>query len=53
MTDHLNIIFDDFGIWLLGCGIEFGCLYIPHGHYCIGTLWVWRTDDFLIFIFKR
>ena len=26
MTDPLNIIFDDFGIWLLGSKIEFGCL---------------------------
>jgi len=29
----LDIIFDDFGIWLLGYRIEISCLYIPHGHY--------------------
>jgi len=26
MTDMLNIIFDDFDIWLLGYSIEFSCL---------------------------
>jgi len=29
MTDPLNIIFNDFGIWLLGYRIEFSGLYIP------------------------
>jgi len=33
MTDPLNIIFDDFGISLLGYRMEFSCLYIPQGHY--------------------
>ena len=33
MTDLLNIMFDDFGIWLLGYRIKFSCLYIPHGYY--------------------
>ena len=31
-TDPFNIIFDDFGIWLLGYRMEFSCLYIPQGH---------------------
>jgi len=35
MTDTLTIIFDDFGICLLSFRIEFSCLYIPQGHYCI------------------
>jgi len=33
ITDPLNIIFDDFDIWLLGYRIEFSYLYIPQGHY--------------------
>ena len=33
MTDPLDIIFDDFGILLLGYMIEFNCLYIPQEHY--------------------
>ena len=33
LTDWLNIIFDDFDIWLLGFRIQFNCLYIPQGHY--------------------
>ena len=28
MTDPLNIIFEDCGIWLLGYRIEFICIYI-------------------------
>ena len=28
MTEPLDIIFDDFGKWLLGYRIEFSCLYI-------------------------
>jgi len=28
MTDPLNVIFGDFGIWLLGYRIVFSCLYI-------------------------
>ena len=30
MTHLLNIIFDDFGIWLQGYEIEFSCRYISH-----------------------
>ena len=48
MTDPLNIIFDDFGIWLLGSKIEFGCLYIPQGHYYINTLWLWSTNEYVV-----
>ena len=33
MTDPLNIIFDDFDIWLLGYRIEFSVLYIPQGQF--------------------
>ena len=46
MTDTLNIIFDDFGICLLGYRIEFSCLYIPQGHYFMSTSWLWRTDEY-------
>jgi len=35
MTYTLNIIFDDFDVWLYGYRIEFSCLYIPQGHYFI------------------
>jgi len=35
MTDPLNIIFDDFGIRLLGYRIEFSGLYIPQVHFFI------------------
>ena len=37
MTDLLNIIFDDLGIWLLGYGNEISCLYIPQMHYFINN----------------
>jgi len=33
MTDPLNIIFDNFYIWLLGYRIEFCVLYIPQGQF--------------------
>jgi len=33
MTDPSNIMFDDFGIWLLGYMVEFSCLYITQCHY--------------------
>ena len=52
MTDLLNIIIDDFGIWLLGYRIKFSCLYIPQGHYLISTLWLWSTDEYVIFLFE-
>ena len=35
---YICIIFEDFGIWLLGYRIKFSCLYIPQGHYFIITL---------------
>jgi len=44
MTDLLNIIFDDSGIWVLGYRIGLR-LYIPQGHYFILTLWLWSTDE--------
>jgi len=40
MTNPLNIMFGDYGIWFLGYGIEFSCLYSPQGHYIISTLWL-------------
>jgi len=51
MTDPLNIIFDDFGILLLGYRIEFRCLYIPQGHYFISTLGLWSTDEYFFELF--
>ena len=36
-TNPLNIIFDDFSIWLLGFKTEFSCLYLPQGHYFMST----------------
>jgi len=36
MNDQFNIIFEDFGEWLLGLRIQFS-LYIPQGHYFIHT----------------
>ena len=47
MTDPLNIIFDDFGIWLFGYRIELRCLYIPQGHDFVSTLWLWSTDEYM------
>ena len=47
----LNIILDDFRIWLLGYRTEFSCLYIPQGHYFISTVWQWSTDEYVIFRF--
>jgi len=51
MTDPLNIILDDFGMWILGYRIEFSCLYVPQGHYLISTLWLWCTDEYVNFWF--
>jgi len=45
MTGPLNIVFDGFGIWLLGYR------YILHGHYFISSLWLWRTDEYVNFWF--
>ena len=54
-TDPLNIIFDDFDIWLLGFRIKFSCLYIPQEYYFISTLWLWSTVEYFErkSIFKR
>ena len=49
MTGPLNIIFEDFGIWLLGCKIKISCLYISQGHYFIRTLRLWSTDEYVTF----
>ena len=45
-TNPLNVIFDDFNIWLLGYRTEFSCLYIPQGHTFIGTVWLGSTDEY-------
>ena len=37
-TNPLNIIFDDFRIWLLGYRSEFRCLYLPQGYNVISTV---------------
>ena len=44
MTDQLNIIFADFGIWLLGYRIEFSCLYIFH-KYFVAMKYTWICKD--------
>ena len=49
MAPPLYISFDKFGIWLLGYRIEFSCLYIPQWHSFISTLWLWSTDEYLLF----
>ena len=49
MTDPLNIISDDFSIWLLGYRIKLSCLYLPQGHYFISTMWVWSTYEYVFF----
>ena len=41
----LNIIFDDFSIWLLRYRTEFSCSYLPQGHKIIITVCLWGTDD--------
>ena len=55
MTDPLNIIFDDFDMWLLGYRIKFSCLYLPQGHTlistCTSTMWLWSTDEYVFFGF--
>ena len=54
MTDPLNIILDDFSIWLLGHRIELHCLYIPQGLFMrkyfvtLKYRWIW-----ILFIFER
>ena len=49
----LNIIFDDFVIWLLGYRIEFSCSYIPQEHYFISTLWQRSTNEYVLGFFER
>ena len=49
MTDPLNIMFDDFGIWLLGYRIELSCLFIPQGHYFISTFVAMKKSGICIF----
>ena len=51
MTDPLNIIFDNFNIWLLSYRIEFRCLYIPQGHNVISTLWLWSTGEYVFILY--
>ena len=53
-TNLLNIIFDDFSIWLLGNRTEFSFLYlplsflyIPQGHKFISTEWLWSTVEYV------
>ena len=48
-THPLNIIFDDFGLWLPGYRNEFSCLYIPQGYSFISILWLWSTDEYVNF----
>mgnify|MGYP007091384655 CR=1 FL=1 len=52
MTNPLNIIFDEFSIWLLGYRTEFSCLYLPQGHSLISTVWLWSTDEY-VFLWLR
>ena len=26
------------------------CLYVPQEHYCIGTLYLWNTDEYVIYL---
>ena len=51
-TNPLNIIFDDFSIWLSGYTTEFICLYLPQGHNFISTaVWLWSSDEYVNFWF--
>ena len=36
-------------ICLLGYRIKFSCLHIPHGHYFLGTLWLWNKMNLYFF----
>ena len=49
----LTIIFDDFGIWLLGVRNKLMCLYIPQGHYFKSTWWLWSIDEYVNKYFER
>ena len=50
-TNPLNIIFNDFSIWLLGYRTKFSCLYLPKGYNFISTVWLWSTHEYVIFWF--
>ena len=55
MTYPLNIIFDEFGIWLLGYVIEFWVVYSVHMGILSVTMWPWSTDEYVflwVFITK-
>ena len=26
------------------------CLYVPQEHFCIGTLYLWNTDEYVIYL---
>ena len=53
-TNPLNIMFDDFIIWLLGYRTEFSCLYLPQGHNIRITVWLLSTDEnIIIFILSE
>ena len=52
-TNPLNIILDDFSIWLLGYRTKFSCLYLPHRHNFISTVWIKSTGWRHIWSFKR
>ena len=52
-TNPLNIIFDDFSIWLLGYRTEFSCLYRPQGHTFISTVWLWSTEEYVFYILSE
>ena len=49
-TNPLNIILDDFSIWLLEYRTEISCLYIPQVHNFISTVWFRSTDEY-VFIY--
>ena len=53
MTNPLDIIFVDFGIWLLGYWIQFSCLSIPQGHYFISTPGYEVQINMSVFGFER
>ena len=48
-TNPLNIIFDDFGIWLLGYRTQFSCLYLPQWLNFVSTVWLRSTDEYVLF----
>ena len=45
-TVQLNIVFEDFSIWLLGFWIKLSCLYTPQGHYFISSFrYRWMCEN--------